>query len=285
MPSPGVFNTPFHWSDSELDTFPYKHFVKKIEKQKLLWKVLHNELLITLDQDQKRVTFERFVWAMEAVGSRAFRGLGGDTTTLKVCIPILLLLLLGMGWSASHSDFDSLFSQGILASLSLSPAILASKKKSICLLPSIDSANHKSSPNAKISFSPLQDSFILSSDMAIDQGEEVTISYGKRGNDDFLQYFGFVEVDNPHDSICLNVDNYGEVVLHWDTSKWDISCLSSLTRSEETEKLLEALHSFESQVNSYLAASNRGQTLSPLCSCFFEEKRKLVEHCRLHLTR
>jgi hypothetical protein len=30
-------------------------------------------------------------------------------------------------------------------------------------------------------------------------GTEVLISYGKRSNDHLLQYYGFVEQDNPHD--------------------------------------------------------------------------------------
>lgn len=35
------------------------------------------------------------------------------------------------------------------------------------------------------------------------QGEQVFISYGTHGNDSLLQYFGFVERDNPHDRYTI----------------------------------------------------------------------------------
>ena len=35
------------------------------------------------------------------------------------------------------------------------------------------------------------------------QGEQAFISYGTHGNDSLLQYFGFVERDNPHDKYTV----------------------------------------------------------------------------------
>jgi hypothetical protein len=42
-------------------------------------------------------------------------------------------------------------------------------------------------------------------------GSEVLISYGKRSNDHLLQYYGFVEKDNPHDVYIIQ-DFFNKVI-------------------------------------------------------------------------
>lgn len=44
---------------------------------------------------------------------------------------------------------------------------------------------------------------IVSAVRDIVQGEEITLSYGERSNDDFFLYYGFVPPRNPHDNVIL----------------------------------------------------------------------------------
>ena len=50
-----------------------------------------------------------------------------------------------------------------------------------------------------VSFEFFGDAYSLVSTGTVKQGSELSISYGTRSNDQLLQYYGFVEVDNPHD--------------------------------------------------------------------------------------
>jgi Rubisco LSMT substrate-binding len=68
----------------------------------------------------------------------------------------------------------------------------------------IDMANHQSTANAEVAFEFFGNSYSLalsyapSSDTSNKQ-QQLYISYGPRSNDQLLQYYGFIERDNPHD--------------------------------------------------------------------------------------
>lgn len=62
---------------------------------------------------------------------------------------------------------------------------------------------------------------IVSATRDIIQGEEITLSYGERSNDDFFLYYGFVPPRNPHDSVQLFA-NLDEAV------SWTLGNLSTL---------------------------------------------------------
>ena len=66
--------------------------------------------------------------------------------------------------------------------------------------PVIDMANHRSVGAAgDVSFEFFGNAYSLALQSPVAAGEEVFISYGTRSNDQLLQYYGFVEADNPHD--------------------------------------------------------------------------------------
>jgi histone-lysine N-methyltransferase SETD3 len=74
------------------------------------------------------------------------------------------------------------------------------KKKRYVICPMIDMANHQSTTaNGGVSFEFFGDAYSLAATRDVAQGQEVYISYGARSNDQLLQYYGFVEQDNPHD--------------------------------------------------------------------------------------
>ena len=54
-----------------------------------------------------------------------------------------------------------------------------------------------------MAFEYFKDSFALSTSDPYKAGEQVYISYGPQGNDSLLQYYGFTEADNPHDTYAL----------------------------------------------------------------------------------
>lgn len=72
LPAPGSLGTPFHWTDECLDSFPYKPLVVSVKLQRQKWAELYSK--IQNSGSLKGVSYERFVWAMEIVRSRAFTG-------------------------------------------------------------------------------------------------------------------------------------------------------------------------------------------------------------------
>jgi hypothetical protein len=108
------------------------------------------------------------------------------------------------------------------------------KTKVYVICPLIDMANHRSFSRcqADVSFEVFGNAYSLalasapsSSASAPTSGnakEEVWISYGPRSNDQLLQYYGFVERDNPHDVYVL------PPLREWDVAALEAACGRSL---------------------------------------------------------
>jgi hypothetical protein len=95
------------------------------------------------------------------------------------------------------------------------------KKKRFVICPLIDMANHKSTGTpGTVSFEFFGNAYSLSvsSDTFVSQGEQLFISYGERSNDQLLQYYGFVEVDNPHDVYVM------PPLREWDIGALEKAC-------------------------------------------------------------
>jgi len=76
--------------------------------------------------------------------------------------------------------------------------VFQDQKFVIC--PVIDMANHDSMrTTGDVAYEFFANAYSLSTTSAIPSNSEVFISYGSRSNDQLLQYYGFVESDNPHD--------------------------------------------------------------------------------------
>ena len=75
------------------------------------------------------------------------------------------------------------------------------------LLPLIDTGNHSFQPNSKVVRGDDGAADLLAL-QSIDQGSEITMSYGAVNNANLLLNYGFVDASNPHDHIMvpLNVD-------------------------------------------------------------------------------
>lgn len=85
----------------------------------------------------------------------------------------------------------------------------------------IDMANHKSTGTAgDVSFEFFGNAYSLaiSAGASVAPGQELYISYGARSNDQLLQYYGFVETDNPHDVYVM------PALRTWDISALETAC-------------------------------------------------------------
>jgi hypothetical protein len=81
--------------------------------------------------------------------------------------------------------------------------VIASQGEVLSLLPVIDQMNHDSKTTTKLDLNPISGGWELRAGSSVAAGSEVTISYGKKGNDTLLLQHGFVEEDNPHEEIFL----------------------------------------------------------------------------------
>jgi hypothetical protein len=59
--------------------------------------------------------------------------------------------------------------------------------------------NHKSSVSSDVAYEYFTNSFACGVGTSHAPGDQVSISYGRRSNDQLLLYYGFVEADNPDD--------------------------------------------------------------------------------------
>ena len=86
----------------------------------------------------------------------------------------------------------------------------------------IDMTNHKSIGfQADVSFEYFTNAYSLAtskSSPVVSTGEQVYISYGARSNDQLLQYYGFIEKDNPNDVYVM------PPIREWDVSKLEQAC-------------------------------------------------------------
>jgi hypothetical protein len=68
------------------------------------------------------------------------------------------------------------------------------------IVPGIDYCNHSGEPAAEVRKEYFSDSYSLGALRDLRAGDEVSISYGPRSNDQLLQFYGFVLEDNEHDT-------------------------------------------------------------------------------------
>ena len=222
--------TPIRWSPQTLSALreSYPSLSLACEKQRKDYNQLHDMLTSGPSPpfSPSAVPFELFLWAMEAVRSRAFQGLGGSGDGFGgFFAPIVAVALVAL---AFFFDRTNLGGDGLVvpvglatgAMLVLLPSLVRSQQGNCALLPAIDSCNHDSvNFSGDVIYDPVASAYQLrecgNSDRGEDknkddaQGSELNISYGQRSNDELLQYFGFVEVGNPHDMAAVAVPSLG----------------------------------------------------------------------------
>lgn len=209
LPPPKGLPTPFHWSETDLNALRsvYPALANKVDRQRTVWAGLYDTLgktrAVREDMDE-----DTFVWAMESVLSRAFKGTFG--TGFNSLAPSLLLMGIFAGIYKVDQETIQLVSYAleeypylaaIPAVLTLLPSVLEffKSKGTYILAPMIDSLNHRSTVPTDLDYDSIRQRFRLSLGVGYKKGEQVFMSYGSKNNDDLLLHYGFVEADAPSD--------------------------------------------------------------------------------------
>lgn len=210
---PTQFDTPIHWSSLKELQYPYMEVA--VAKQKKDWQTYHKQIRDVL-------SWEDFLWGCECARSRAFSGAySGGAFNPRIYVFTLLLVTIYVGLNLGTLE-QAANGAGVVVSASILkdfviPKLFKQQKYIIC--PVIDMANHKSiGSGGEVSFEYFANAYSLASSKEISVGKEVTISYGTRSNDQLLQYYGFVEQDNPNDVYIL------PALREWDIESIEKAC-------------------------------------------------------------
>ena len=218
---PRKFDTPIHWSSPSLQDLQYSHLVDSVARQESEWKSLYASM-DKIAKSTLKLNYKDFVWGCECARSRAFSGAyTGAAFNPGIYVFTLLLVTvyvgLGLGTLEQAANGAGLVFCASVFKDFVIPKLFKTKKFVIC--PLIDMANHDSiKARAEVSFEFFADSYSLASTADVASGDELFISYGSRSNDQLLQYYGFVEPDNPHDVYVM------PPLREWDIGALEKAC-------------------------------------------------------------
>lgn len=209
---PQEYSTTYYWDDKSLNELQYPALVSKVKAQRQQWTQLY-QACKTSSTEFSVITMKSFVAALECVNSRAFSGTYEGSSASERQALFFFTGMLTLLWPILHLGSPE---QAISAAISVGVSIVVRdfflskvlnlKRYVVC--PYIDMLNHDSNSQSDVSYNYFQNQFEVSTKKSYSIGDQVFISYGKQSNDRFLQYYGFVEADNPSD-----VYDYGIGVL------------------------------------------------------------------------
>jgi Rubisco LSMT substrate-binding len=197
---PRTFDTPIHWTALQQSELQYDFLQGSIPRQEQQWKQYYDKLAYN-----NSMSWQDFCWGCEVARSRAFSGAYTGSAFNPFSYAFTLVLVV----SYVGLDFGTLEQAANGAGLVFCAQVLKDfvlpklfKKKRYVICPLMDMANHKSlGTTAEVSFEFFRDvySLAVSNGVSVSANKELYISYGTRSNDQLLQYYGFVEPNNPHD--------------------------------------------------------------------------------------
>lgn len=202
---PRRFTTPIHWTPQQrTEWLQYSHMEESVDRQVSSWKDMYETLKsCTTGLPSSGMTWEDFVWGCETARSRAFSGgyTGAPFNPFIYAFTLILVTAyvgLNLGTLEQAANGAALVFCGSILRDFVFPKLFRNQKYVIC--PVIDMCNHSSvSTNANVAYEFFANAYSLSTTSAVPGNSELFISYGSRSNDQLLQYYGFVERDNPHD--------------------------------------------------------------------------------------
>ncbi|CAM9339552.1 unnamed protein product [Chrysoparadoxa australica] len=200
---PQKFSTPLHWDSETLEYCQYPWLAENVAAQGRNWTSIHKAL--TSSSPDMSVTYEEFVYALEVARSRAFSGPYEGRGPNERLAEVGFVFVLAAGYLAAGLGNVEQVANGLFAVLISIPirdfftSKLVPELKRYALTPGIDFLNHRSDVQSDVAFNYFYNYFGVNVKQAFNPGEQVFISYGSRSNDYLLQYYGFVEDDNPND--------------------------------------------------------------------------------------
>jgi hypothetical protein len=201
---PRKFDTPIHWSSLEQQELQYEFLIDNVSRQKEQWKDFYKDIK-NGNPGLAEMSWDDFLWGCECARSRAFSGAytGSAFNPFSYAFTLLLVLVyVGGGFGTLEQAANGaglVFCAQVLKDFVL-PKLFKKKRYVIC--PIMDMANHRSiGTTGEVSFEFFGDAYSLSVTIgaSVSKGNEMYISYGDRTNDQLLQYYGFVEPNNPND--------------------------------------------------------------------------------------
>jgi len=253
---PRKFTTPIHWETKERQEWlQYAHMVESVERQETYWKTMYNKLQSCCSSRIKNITWEDFLWGCECARSRAFSG-GYTGTSFNPFVYAFTFFLVTVYTTLNLGTLEQaangaaiVFCASVLRDFVV-PKFFKTKKYVIC--PVIDMANHNSlKATANVAFEYFTNAYSLSTTSVVTSNTELFISYGSRSNDQLLQYYGFVEHDNPQDTYVM------PPLRDWDIAALEEACGGISFPPGRLQKLDRAglLGTSESESNDAIAGS------------------------------
>ena len=196
---PSSHGTTFFWSDAELDDLEYAPMKSAVLRQRDEWKREYDELV---KGGLSGLDWDRFVWGCETARSRCFSSLYQPSFSP---LPFLLTAFLSVTYLGLNLGTVPQVSNGaalVFCAVVLKDFVVPkfNRVQNYVICPCIDMANHRGEgSNSRVEFEYFSSCYSLVTSEEVGAGSEMTISYGERGNDQLLQYYGFVEESNPHD--------------------------------------------------------------------------------------
>jgi len=211
---PKSFTTPIFWNEAELTLLGYAPVVASVASQRAEWDKLHEKLQGWGGSSCLSKRRDDLFRALSAVRSRSFSGpyaRGNFRTSL-----VQLFVACTVAGAAAINGVDAEMSlNGFLAVMAyvISNDFVFSRfsnAKRYVLCPYIDMMNHAAARSATdVAYEYFSDKFAVVLDAAtVPSGQQALICYGPRSNDALLQYYGFVESDNPHDEFVISREDF-----------------------------------------------------------------------------
>ncbi|KAG8465758.1 hypothetical protein KFE25_005328 [Diacronema lutheri] len=182
-----ALDTPYHWPDADLAALRYEPIAEGAAEQRALFRSLH--AAVVRSAAGSGLTLDAFACACEAVLSRAFPTAGlaerargtGD----------------GGGGGGGGGGLLGALASGLATATGDARAPLLDAESHYAMLPAVDSLNHRSGSTGVFSYDTANAILELRTAEAVPAGSQAFLEYGKKGNDELLLLYGFVEPDNP----------------------------------------------------------------------------------------
>jgi hypothetical protein len=220
---PRKFTTPLNWTPQQRkEWLQYSHMEESVDRQITYWKDLYETLLGSTNLNCPGMTWEDFVWGCETSRSRAFSGgyTGAPFNPFIYAFTLVLVTAfvgLQLGTLEQAANGAALVFCGSILRDFVFPKFFRTQKYVIC--PVIDMCNHSSlATTANVAYEFFSSSYSLATTSPVPGNSEIFISYGSRSNDQLLQFYGFVEWDNPHDIYVM------PPLREWDIAALEKAC-------------------------------------------------------------
>lgn len=210
VPPPTAPDAIRHWTASQKARLKSSSRGEKLlRKEKSQTKEWSQKYASLPPEDRAAISEGQFLWAMEAVNSRAFKGNygGGLLNQLqRLTLPIVAAAFGAIVIVTMDDATADLIAQacGLLV---LGPALLSvleegnggksNSKADAVMLPFIDSANHSDEAESNIEYDPVGGKFILdlgNNCLGEEDGDrqQLYINYGRRSDSELLLNYGFL---------------------------------------------------------------------------------------------